>query len=320
MRDSGDLNLVKPSFGPGPAVLAFDVGGTDIKAALVDREGTILELIRSPTPLQAERSAEVIVRSVAEIARKLSQSHPEVEPVAVGLLVPGQVDEDRGIAVSARNLGWHNAPLRDLTAKAIGLPIAFGHDVTGAGIAEFRLGAARPFDNVVVVTIGTGIAAAIFLDGQIRRSHGHAGEIGHVIVATEPDCSCGLTGCLESVSSASAITRRYNQLSGKSLPRAGDVVALALGGDAQALEVWNSALDGLAVALANVVALLGPEAIVLGGGLSAAGAQFFDEVTKRMNLRLSFHRRPYILPAAFGADAGVVGAAIQARDLNRAPR
>ena len=144
--------------GPGEVVLAFDVGGTDTKSAIVDADGRVLGLRRTPTPLDGDRTAEAVVGLVAELAAGLRAAHPGLQPVAAGLLVPGIVDAERGVGVYASNLGWHDAPIRDLAEAALGLPVAFHHDVTAASWAEHRLGAARAYDDVVVLVIGTGIA------------------------------------------------------------------------------------------------------------------------------------------------------------------
>ena len=139
------------SAGPGAAVLAFDVGGTDMKAALLDEHGRMLESTRVPTPLAGERTGDRVVEEVSRIAEELTARHPEAHPRAAGLLVPGHVDDARGVGVFAENLGWREFPFRDRAQAALDLPVGFGHDVRGAGEAEHRMGAARGFDDVVVV-------------------------------------------------------------------------------------------------------------------------------------------------------------------------
>jgi glucokinase len=304
-----------PLLGAGSAVLAFDVGGTDMKAALVDDVGRIRDVVRSPTPLERERTADAVITRVGELARGLLTKNPDVHPKAAGLLVPGHVDDEGGVGVLSENLGWTDYPFRDRARATLGVPVSFGHDVRGAGEAEYRLGAAAPFRDVVVMAIGTGIAGAIFIQGTLYTGHGMAGEMGHSKVADGPQCACGGRGCLEAVASAGAIARRYTQATGQVVLGAKDVLDRADHGDVPARAVWESALDALALDLSHTVALLAPEAIVIGGGLSQAGAALFEPLERRLDAILTFHRRPKLLRASIGENAGVIGAALLARDL-----
>ena len=304
-----------PPLGAGSAVLAFDVGGTDMKAALVDDAGSIRDILRVPTPIDGERTADAVVARIGELARELLGNHPDVHPLAAGLLVPGHVDEESGVGVFSENLGWSNYPFRDRAEATLGVPVLFSHDVRGAGEAEHRLGAAAPFRDVVVMVIGTGISGAIFIQGTLYAGDGMAGEMGHSKVADGPQCVCGGRGCLEAVASAGAIARRYAQATGQVVSGAKDVLGRAAQGDVQAREIWESALDALALDLSHTVALLAPEAIVIGGGLSQAGAALFEPLQRRLDAILTFHRRPQLLCASIGENAGVIGAALRARDL-----
>jgi glucokinase len=304
-----------PSLGEGPAVLAFDVGGTDIKSALFAPDGTALDLRRTPTPVaEGDRTAAVIER-LGDLARELTAANPEVSPRAVGLVVPGIVDADAGLGVFASNLGWRNAPIRDLAERRLALPVAFDHDVRAASWAEHRLGGARAYSDSVVLVIGTGIAGALILGGEPYTAGGYAGEIGHSPIADGPICPCGARGCLEAVASAGAIVRRYIDATGIVPDGAKDVIARASSGDHVAAEIWASALDALALSLAQLTAVVAPEAIVIGGGLSRAGGALFDELRLRLAERLSFHRIPDLVPAELSGNAGILGAALRAREL-----
>ncbi|TAM69558.1 MAG: ROK family protein [Microbacteriaceae bacterium] len=296
-------------------MLAFDVGGTDMKAALIDRTGALIEVVRVPTPLDSEHTAQNVVAEAARLARDFSGRHPQIVPAAAGLLVPGEVDDESGIGVFAENLGWHGFPFRDRLSEVLGIPVSFSHDVRGAGEAEHRLGAAAGFRDVVVMVIGTGIASALFVEGKLYAGGGLAGEIGHSKIADGPACACGGIGCLEAVASAGAIARRYNAATGRDLPGAREVLELAGAGDAVAQAIWDSALDALALGLSHTVALLAPEAIIIGGGLAAAGDSLFAPLRERLDAILTFHRRPLLLPASIGQNAGLIGAALRARDL-----
>jgi glucokinase len=304
-----------PPLEAGSAVLAFDVGGTDMKAALVDDGGSIRDIVRVPTPIDGERTAGAVVTRIGELAREFLRKHPDVHPLAAGLLVPGHVDDESGVGVFSENLGWSNYPFRDRAEATLGVPVSFSHDVRGAGEAEYRLGAAAPFRDVVVMSIGTGIAGAIFIQGALYTGGGMAGEMGHSKVADGPQCACGGRGCLEAVASAGAIARRYTEATGQAVSGAKDVLDRVALGDARAREIWVSALDALALDLSHTVALLAPEAIVIGGGLSQAGAALFEPLGRRLDAILTFQRRPILLCASIGENAGVIGAALRARDL-----
>jgi len=303
------------TLGEGSAVLGFDVGGTDIKAALVDTAGRVCEVVRVATPRDGEHTADGVIAAVGELGRRFRENHPEVLPVAAGLLLPGEVNDETGIGVSSENLGWKNYPFRDRAESALSLPVAFSHDVRGAGVAEHRIGAAAPFEDVVVMVIGTGISGAIFIQGKLLVGGGMAGEMGHSKVADGPVCVCGGHGCLEAVASAGAIARRYTRATGVAVSGAKDVLDRAAVGDVHAQEIWDSALDALALDVSHTVALLAPEAVVFGGGLSQAGASLLEPLGRRLDTLLTFHRRPRLLCASIGENTGVIGAALIARDL-----
>ena len=302
------------SAGAGRAVLAFDVGGTDIKAAVFDEHGTALGLSRTQTPPAGERMPQRLVARLAELAGELRAQHPHVIPEAAGLVVPGIVDDAAGIGVFSSNLGWRDAPLRALAAQALELPVAFDHDVRSAAWAEHVLGGARAFDDAVVLIIGTGIAGALILGGRPHTAGGYAGEIGHSPIGDWP-CPCGATGCLEAIASAGAIARRYAESTGTAVAGAEEVIARAAGGDVDAQRVWDDALDALALAIAQLSAVLAPEAIVIGGGLSRAGAALFGELDLRLRARLSFHRIPQLVRAELSGNAGLLGSALRAREV-----
>ena len=308
--------MTSPSMlGDGAPVLAFDVGGTDTKAGLIDRHGRIREVVRAPTPYSTDGSGDAVLAQLVVLAEGFATRHPDIVPEAAGLIVPGLVDDEAGVGRYAENLGWRDVPFRDSASAALGVPVAFTHDVRAAGTAEYRLGDAGEYGNVLIVVIGTGIASAIFIDGEPYSASGYAGEIGHSVV--DPGgvlCACGGHGCLESIGSAGAITRLYNGRALEPVAGAREVLALAQAGDPLAVSVWDTATDALGLALAQAVALLAPEAIVLGGGLAQAGDALFAPVEKRMNSLLTFHRRPVLLPATVGENAGLVGAAIGARE------
>lgn len=302
--------------GPGEPVLAFDIGGTDTKSAVIDQDGRVLGLRRTRTPGDLDHPAEAVVARIGRLAREQLGQFPDVRPVAAALSVPGLVDERAGVGVFASNLGWRDAPLRALAEGELGLPVALRHDVRAASEAEHRLGAAAAYDDVVVLVLGTGIASGLVLGGRPYTGGGFAGEIGHALCdPADERCACGAVGCLETISSAGAITRRYRAASGLAVPGALEVLAAAAAGDVHAVRIWDDALRALAEQLARLVAVLAPQAVVIGGGLAQAGPALFAPLGERLEALLSFHPRPALLPARLGDDAGLLGTALAARDL-----
>jgi glucokinase len=297
----------------GPAVLAFDVGGTTVKAEVLGPELEVWATGSTGTP-----RGPAVVDAVAFLAGELLAELSEVQLSkvgAVGLALPGIVDTASGTSVYAANLGLRDEPLADPVSRRLGLPVRLCHDVTAAAEAERRSGAARAVVDPLVVVIGTGIAAVSYVHGQrVAGSSGQAGELGHVVVRPGgPVCGCGARGCLEAVSSAAAVARTYRARTGREVSGAHEVVAL-LGQDPHADEVWAEATSALADGLLMATALLAPGAIVLGGGLAQAGPALVDPVTGLMKQRATAITVPPLLLAAHGTRAGVVGAGLVARD------
>ncbi len=287
-----------------PRVVAVDVGGTAIKAALVDRDLRAVETLREPT----RRVAGVVdVAHIAALITRLAEGH---DVVGVGVAVPGIVDDAAGVVRAAVNLGWTDLPLRARLAAATGLPLLVRHDVRTGALAEFTVGAGKGAVDALFVPIGTGIAAAAQVDGHLLSAAGYAGEIGHLVV--DPGgavCGCGQRGCLETVAAAPAYPRRYTELSGTPVADAAAVAAL-LDTDEHARTVWREAVDALATALCGAVTLFGPSVIVLGGGVAEAGEALLGPVRAELLGRLTFQRRPEVVAAALGQDAGRAGAAL----------
>jgi len=292
-----------------PAVLAVDVGGTAIKAAVIDQAGTVLDQVQRPTsPANGPAS---VVESVRAAASELARAGV----VAGGVVVPGAVDVATGIARYSANLGWRDVPLRDLLAADLGIPVTIEHDARAAGLAEATLGAAHGITDCLVVVIGTGIAGVIRSAGvALRGATDLAGEIGHIPVYPQGEpCACGQRGCLETYASAAAIARRYRALSGD----AGGAldareIAAQVATDADARQIWAEATDALGVALATYTLLLDPVSIVLGGGLAEAGDRLLVPVRAALTERLAWREPPSVSVSVLGSRAGQLGAAILA--------
>lgn len=302
--------------GPGAAVLTFDVRGTRTKAALFDTDGTMLGLSRTmiPAPTAARDATEVLMTHMEDLTTQFARDFPLVAPSAAGLIAPGIVDDQEGIAILSASLRWANVPYKKLAEHRLHLPSSFSNVARAVGEAEFMLGAGRAHSNAMVIKLGTQIAASLFIDGRSHDAGGFAGGLGHTIVNPQGDrCGCGSRGCLQTVASTEALLTRYTDLTGVTLTTWQDVLALSREGDAAADRVWNDALDALALAISHVAAVLAPEAVVISGGLANAGDDFFLPLRRRLDTLLSFHRRPLLVPAMFGSHAGLVGAALRAR-------
>ncbi|MEE4493892.1 ROK family protein [Streptomyces sp. BE230] len=300
-------------------VIALDVGGTGMKAALVGADGALLHEARRATG--RERGADAVVESVLAFAadlRAYGEEHLGESALAAGVAVPGIVDAEKGIAVYAANLGWRDVPMRRLLAERLGgVPVALGHDVRTGGLAEGRIGAGKGADRFFFVPLGTGIAGAIGIAGTIEAgAHGYAGEIGHVVVRPDgPDCPCGQRGCLETLASAAAVSRAWAAASGDPEADAADCAKAVESGDPKAVAVWLDAVDALSAGLVTALTLLDPRTIIIGGGLAEAGETLFTPLRAAVEERVTFQKLPHIVPAALGDTAGCLGAGLLAWDL-----
>lgn len=300
-------------------VIALDVGGTGMKAALIRADGERLHQDRRPTP-RAD-GPEAAVDAVLDFAASLRGTGVErygVAPEAAGVVVPGILDEAEGIVRYAANLGWRDLRLRDRIVERLdGTPVVLGHDVRAGGLAEGRLGAGVGVDRYMFVPVGTGIAGAIGIDGRVESgAHGGAGEIGHVVVRQGgPPCGCGQFGCLETLASAAAVGRAWAAVCGDPGATAADAAKAVVAGDPRAVEVWTEAVDLLATGLVTALTLVDPRTFVIGGGLAEAGDTLFEPLREAVAKKVTFQGRPTIVPAALGDAAGCLGAGLLAWDL-----
>jgi glucokinase len=289
----------------GP-VVAIDLGGTAMKGAVVREPGALDHVQTRPTG--REDGPDAVLERLAAFAAELAAAAGE-PPIAAGVAVPGIVDEEKGVARSSVNVGWRDVPLRDRLEPRLGVPVAVGHDVRAAARAEGRLGAARGHADWLLVTVGTGVGAAVVVGGTpYGGAHGTGGELGHVVVAPGgPPCGCGARGCVEALASAAAIAERHG--GGVS---AREVARRAAAGDARAAPVWGEAVDALAAGLAAYVMVMDPQLVVVGGGVAGAGDALFEPLAAGLRERLAFVPAPPVVAAALGAEAGCHGAALMA--------
>jgi glucokinase len=291
----------------GP-VVALDVGGTAMKGVVLDDQSRVLDFHRWSTP-RSDGPDAVVAAALDAVDELLQHAGGSV---AVGLVVPGLVDDRAGIALYSENIRWRDVPFRQLVSDRSGLPVGFGHDVRAGGLAERTMGAAQGCDDVLFMPIGTGISGAMYVAGRLIENK-FAGEIGHIDVGSGEPCACGAQGCLEAVASGAAIAKRYNRATGGSAVGAEQVVKLMATGDQAAALVWDEAVDALARALATYASLLAPELVVIGGGLSGAGEVLLEPLRRRLKELLVWQQMPHIVAAHLGENAACLGAGLLAR-------
>ena len=307
-----------------PQAVGVDVGGTKVNALRVDATGAILarEVVATPAD-DMDATLDVLVDAV----RTVCDEHV----AAVGVGAAGLVETGTGVLRFAPNLAWRNVPLAQVVATAMSLPVVVDNDCTVAAYGEFRLGAARGHGDVLYVGVGTGIGGGLIAAGRLYRgAHGFAGEIGHTIVEPEgPVCGCGNKGCWETVASGSAITRE-----GRAAARTDPELAARAGGDPDAVTgeiVAVAAREGDPVAaaivsrvgrrlgegIAGLVNTLDPQIVVVGGGVAAAADLLMGPAREAYAATVEgggYRPDVPIVPAALGADAAAIGAAVLALD------
>lgn len=305
-------------------VLGVDIGGTKVAAGLVDSSGTLAFKTREPmntsgTAMEAMRSVNTAIRACLEAGKGRVQS--------IGVASPGPLALPSGVVLNAPNLPcWNNFPLGDQVRNEYNLPTFVDNDANAAGLAEAIWGAGAGYKSVFYATVGTGIGTAIILNKRVYYGRtGAAGEGGHMTVDFRGPavCGCGKRGCVEGLTAGPGIARRARE-------RAGDdsvLVALANGNrdsitartveeawranDRVATEVLIETMDVLAVWLGNVIDLLEPEVIVVGGGLGSLVSEWFEYLREKIpswSINSRCNEIP-LKPAKYGIDAGIVGAA-----------
>ncbi len=287
--------------------LAVDLGGHNIRAAVVDREGTIL--LRRQVPTAKGRKLSDVVRQLAELTGDLAASLPKKKGTVcgVGMGVPGFMDHDRGFLYSSPNFpAWTKLNLGEILRGKVSLPLLTENDANCAAIGEWWKGAARGTQTAVCFTLGTGVGGGVIVGGELLKgSHGLAGELGHIVVDPKgPVCGCGSRGCLEAMASGTALERESG-LSGEELGRR------AQRGNRKALAAFEKAGRSLGIAFASYCQIFDPDILVLGGKISKAFSLLEAAIRAEMKERLKGHpaRAVKVVPAQCGDDAGLLGAA-----------
>jgi len=305
--------------------VAVDLGGTQIRAALYRPTGQ--REARAALPTQAHEGPEAVLNRIKEAVREVWPTEEEVTALTVA--APGPLDSKRGVVIFAPNLpGWENLPLRDRLAETFGVRTIVANDANLAALGEHRFGAGQEVDNMVYLTISTGIGGGVILDGRLfEGGQGLGGEVGHIVVEANgpgPRCSCGSDGCLETLAAGPAIARaaRAALEAGEpsSLPErvagkleritAKEVAEAARAGDALSKRAIARAGFYIGTALSTLMHLLNPDLFIIGGSVAKAGDLLFGPMRDQVRACTAkvYWRNTPILPAALGDDVGLMGA------------
>lgn len=301
--------------------VGIDIGGTKIAGGVVDSEGRIVEKLRVDTPIDTGSLADAVI----DMSRHLSARH---DVVAVGVAAAGFIDRERATVIHAPNIAWRNEPLKAILEARIDFPVTIENDANAAGWAEFRFGAGRDVDDMVMLTMGTGVGGAVIASGELYRGgHGIAAELGHMrFIRDGLLCGCGQSGCLEQYASGRALQREANAIAddggigaGLAALRAekgtlsGPAISrLVLASDPGALEALRRVATALGEACGGFQAVLDPELFVIGGGVAQLGEDLLAPVRIAYETSLpGYGDRPIaeFAIARLGNDAGLIGAA-----------
>jgi glucokinase len=313
--------------------IGVDVGGTNLSAAAVDvASGDVLGRHRVPT-LAHEGHDAVMVRIAGLIPRAIADANLQPMDVGgVGIGVPGVLDLERGTTLFLPNLPgqWRDVPLKATIEDTVGLPVSLLNDVRSFTLGEKTFGAGRDVDTMVGIAIGTGIGGGLVIDGKLHLGlEGTAGEVGHHVIDPHgPRCGCGSRGCLEAFASGAAITAMaLKAISQGRTTRIAELVSYdlnavtpevisraALDGDPIAQEIYQRAGFYIGIGVANLITIISPEMVVIGGGVARAGDLLFDPIRRVVHERVHVTpvERVRIVPAELGTDAGLIGAAVWA--------
>jgi glucokinase len=304
-------------------IAGIDIGGTKIALALGTTEGELISRRRFPTRAEIGPT-HILERVFQEIEDMLCETRAELAGAGIGCA--GPLDLERGLVMSPPNLpGWDEFPLAELVQERLRVPVLLDNDANAAALGEYERGAGRGLHDMVYMTISTGIGGGVIVGGKlIRGTAGGAGEVGHLtVLPSGPECGCGARGCLETLCSGTAIARRARELIAQGAmslmssmvvdPRevtAETVAIAAQRGDTLAREIWDESIYYLSIGVGNIISVLAPEAIIIGGGVSSSGERLLGPLRRMVAERV--HMLPIekikIVRAALGEDSGLHGA------------
>lgn len=319
---------------PKTLLIGIDLGGTNIKAALVNTDSGEISGLTS-TPTQAQEGHDAVIARMAELAHEVIRTTGQQKDNigGIGLGIPGLLDLEHGLTLFLPNLPgqWRSVPVRAELAQASGLPVAIINDARAATLGEWKFGAGRGVESCALYTLGTGIGGGLVINGELYLGiGGAAGELGHVSVDFNgPRCNCGSRGCIEALASGPAMsaagmravvqgaTTKITEMCDGDLNQITPelIYQAALAGDAVAREIYQFAGEAIGYGIANVVMALTPRRIIIGGGVAAAGDLILEPIrrTVRDRVRVADKDAIEILPATLGNNAGLMGAAVWAR-------
>ena len=302
--------------------LGIDLGGTKMALAHVDARGRIVKSMSMPRPATAAAMDTVPVEAA------LSMLTPRIRAIGIG--AAGLVRADDGVLAWGPNVEGREVRFREIFEERCGLPTVVDNDANMSGLAELRVGAARGYRHVCMITLGTGIGGSWIVNGELYRGRSFAGEVGHMVVdAGGPRCTCGQRGCWETFASGRRLDQMARdlvatrpdglvaRLAGGATPEGRHLTRAATQGDPDAVESLAEMAWWLGLGLAGLVAAFDPELVVVGGGVSTVGELFLDKARLAFadSLEGAEHREPTpLVGAVLGEDAGVVGAGICARE------
>lgn len=310
--------------------IGIDLGGTFVKFGAVDESGSILKKDKIPTPLGCDYGA--TVSAIAEAVKGMIADMGAAESVGIGC--PGVIDGEHGIVVTGGNLGWENMPLAQDLGGLLGIPVTLCNDANAAAYGEYACGAGKAYKSIVLITLGTGVGSGIIFRGKLFTGELGAGaELGHEVIRMDGEpCACGRRGCFEAYVSASALVRQTKnamvchpeskmwELCRGNADNADGRTAFdgMRRGDKTAKEVVERYLGYLAEGIANIVNVFRPQAVLIGGGISAEGEALTLPLQKMVDTKILGRGRyaPVTIKAAsLGNDAGLVGAAMLAKEI-----
>ena len=309
--------------------IGIDVGGTNVKIALVDGEGKIIYSNSVPTYAQMgyEYTVNNIKQAIRDLMKETNTDAKEIE--GIGFDFPGQVDYKTGVVKLAPNIpGWVNVPIAQMIEEEFNIPTRIDNDVRCAALGELKFGAGKGCENFVCITVGTGIGSGLVINGQLVRGAANAaGEIGHIKLQMNggPICGCGDTGCLEAFASGPSIvamaqeylkggkSTKFREMAGADGENTPYIVAKAAeAGDPVAKRIFEIVGTYIGMGLVSVINLLNPEKVIIGGGVAAAGDLLLDPIRKTIKERAMVvaGNSVEIVPAELGNSAGVIGASM----------
>jgi len=315
-----------------PSLIGVDVGGTQIRAALFNADLVLLE--RANQLSHAEEGADAVMDRIIETINQVFPEDPD-DLVGVGLAMPGPVDGASNMLLETPNLPFKNSPIGDIVKKSIGKPVYLGNDADLAGLAEYELGAGRESNNMIYMTISTGIGGGIIVNGKPYIGSGIAGELGHMVVLPDgPLCGCGHRGHIEAISSGTAIARTarerleqgaasvlsemcHNDLGSITSKMVGEA---ALDGDELAVEIITRAGHYLGIHVTSLMVSFNPDMFVFGGGVSHLGALLFDPMQDAIHeycINERYWKGVPLRIAELGEDVGLYGAGAFVRAMSK---